>query len=58
MEVSPDTRKATGDSADGWAANGVPNSMMLAKPFALAQLVTAVSQLITSASSTTSLSTN
>lgn len=42
---------ATGDSADGWAANGVPNSMMLAKPFALAQLVTAVSQLITSAGS-------
>jgi len=42
----------SGDSAEAWAANGVPNSVMLAKPFALAQLVTAVSQLITSVSST------
>ena len=43
---------ASGDSADVWAANGVPNSIMLQKPFAIAQLVTAVSQLITAASST------
>jgi CheY-like chemotaxis protein len=33
------------DIAD-WAAQGVPKSVMLAKPFAPAQLVTAVSQLI------------
>jgi len=43
---------ASGDSADSWAANGVPNSLMLQKPFAIAQLVTAVSQLINAASST------
>jgi DNA-binding response OmpR family regulator len=33
------------DAAD-WASKGVPNSIMLAKPFAPAQLVTAVSQLL------------
>jgi len=33
------------DVAD-WASKGVPNSIMLAKPFAPAQLVTAVSQLL------------
>lgn len=37
----------TGDSAAAWAANGVPNSVLLQKPFAMAQLVTAISQLIT-----------
>jgi DNA-binding response OmpR family regulator len=36
----------TGKSADQWASNGVPNSVLLAKPFAPAQLVTAVSQLL------------
>lgn len=36
----------TGDSAASWAANGVPNSVLLQKPFAMAQLVTAISQLI------------
>ena len=36
----------SGIEADGWASKGVPNSIMLAKPFAPAQLVTAVSQLI------------
>ena len=39
----------TGDSASEWAANGVPNSLLLQKPFVIAQLVTAVSQLITQA---------
>ena len=39
----------TGDSAKDWAANGVPNSVVLSKPFAMAQLVVAVSQLITDA---------
>jgi len=36
----------TGGNADDWAAQGVPNSILLTKPFAPAQLVTAVSQLL------------
>lgn len=36
----------SGESAEDWASQGVPNSLMLAKPFAPAQLVTAVSQLL------------
>lgn len=36
----------SGAHADEWASKGVPNSIMLAKPFAAAQLVTAVSQLL------------
>jgi DNA-binding response OmpR family regulator len=36
----------TGGSADDWASEGVPNSILLQKPFAPAQLVTAVSQLL------------
>lgn len=36
----------SGAAADQWASNGVPNSIMLEKPFAPAQLVTAVSQLL------------
>src|ERR1700754_3336263 len=36
----------TGAAADEWASQGVPNSIMLAKPFAPVQLVTAVSQLL------------
>jgi CheY-like chemotaxis protein len=36
----------SGKDADDWASRGVPNSIMLAKPFAPAQLVTAVSQLL------------
>ena len=36
----------TGDSADDWASQGVPNSILLTKPFAPAQLVTAISQLL------------
>jgi DNA-binding response OmpR family regulator len=36
----------TGASADDWSAQGVPNSILLNKPFAPAQLVTAVSQLL------------
>lgn len=36
----------SGDSAPDWASKGVPNSIMLEKPFALAQLVTAISQLL------------
>jgi DNA-binding response OmpR family regulator len=36
----------SGRDADDWASKGVPNSIMLAKPFAPAQLVTAVSHLL------------
>jgi DNA-binding response OmpR family regulator len=36
----------SGRDADDWASKGVPNSIMLAKPFAPAQLVTGVSQLL------------
>jgi DNA-binding response OmpR family regulator len=36
----------SGKGADDWASKGVPNSIMLAKPFAPAQLVTTVSQLL------------
>lgn len=42
----------TGAAADKWASNGVPNSILLTKPFAPAQLVTAVSQLLNSSSPT------
>jgi CheY-like chemotaxis protein len=38
----------SGKDADDWASKGVPNSINLAKPFAPAQLVTAVSQLLNS----------
>jgi DNA-binding response OmpR family regulator len=36
----------TGAAADQWSSKGVPNSILLEKPFAPAQLVTAVSQLL------------
>jgi CheY-like chemotaxis protein len=36
----------TGGAGDQWASQGVPNSILLTKPFAPAQLVTAVSQLL------------
>ena len=36
----------TGDSAHEWASRGVPNSVLIAKPFAPAQIITAVSQLL------------
>ncbi|MEP7084143.1 MAG: response regulator [Betaproteobacteria bacterium] len=39
----------TGAAADQWASCGVPHSILLTKPFAPAQLVTAVSQLLNSA---------
>jgi DNA-binding NtrC family response regulator len=40
----------TGGAANEWAAHGVPNSILLTKPFAPAQLITAVSQLLNKAS--------
>lgn len=47
-EVNPELPVVymTGDSAAEWAAQGVPNSVLLTKPFAPAQLLTAVSQLL------------
>jgi len=36
----------TGAAADQWPSKGVPNSVLLNKPFAPAQIVTAVSQLL------------
>jgi CheY-like chemotaxis protein len=36
----------TGAGADKWPSRGVPNSILLEKPFAPAQLITAVSQLL------------
>jgi CheY-like chemotaxis protein len=35
----------SGDSAADWPIYGVPNSIMLSKPFALAQLITAIATL-------------
>jgi DNA-binding response OmpR family regulator len=43
----------SGAHAEDWASKGVPNSIMLAKPFAPVQLVTAVSQLLNSGTPTT-----
>ena len=36
----------TGDSAHEWAAHGVPNSILLSKPFVEAQIVNAVATLL------------
>ena len=36
----------TGTHGEEWASKGVPNSPVLAKPFAPAQIVTAISQLL------------
>ena len=43
----------TGAGADQWPSHGVPKSLLLTKPFAPAQLVTAVSQLLVSGTPTT-----
>jgi len=43
----------TGARADEYGSHGVPNSILLTKPFAPAQLVTAVSQLLNSGAPTT-----
>ena len=42
----------TGAAGDEWPSKGVPNSILLNKPFALAQLVTAVSHLLNASSPT------
>jgi DNA-binding response OmpR family regulator len=41
----------TGAAADDWAIEGVPNSILFRKPFAPAQVVTAISQLLNIGSS-------
>lgn len=41
----------SGASAHEWASKGVPKSLLIPKPFAVAQVVTAVSQLINADSS-------
>jgi DNA-binding response OmpR family regulator len=43
----------TGAAADEYGSRGVPNSILLTKPFAPAQLVTAVSQLLNTGTPTT-----
>jgi len=47
-ELSPEIPVVymTGDSANQWSSHGVPNSVLLQKPFAPAQVVTAISQLL------------
>jgi|tagenome__1003787_1003787.scaffolds.fasta_scaffold19860649_1 CheY-like chemotaxis protein len=41
----------TAADADEWSVQGVPKSLLVHKPFVLAQIVTAISSLITAASS-------
>lgn len=41
----------TADSAGEWSAQGVPNSILVQKPFAVAQVITAISSLLNDASS-------
>jgi CheY-like chemotaxis protein len=43
----------SGAAAADWPSKGVPNSIMLSKPFAPAQLVTAVANLLNSGTPTT-----
>ncbi len=54
-EIDPDIPivYVTGGNAPDWPSRGVPNSILLTKPFAPAQLVTAVSQLLNAAPPTT-----
>ena len=54
-EIEPDFPVAymSGAAAADWTSKGVPNSIMLAKPFAPAQLLTAVSNLLNSGTPTT-----
>ncbi len=39
----------SGDRSDDWASKGVPHSIMVAKPFAVAQVITAVVTLLNEA---------
>jgi DNA-binding response OmpR family regulator len=53
-EIEPDFPVVymSGAAAADWTSKGVPNSIMLTKPFAPAQLLTAVSNLMNSGTST------
>lgn len=42
----------SGDSAGQWGAEGVPNSVMISKPFFIPQIVTALSSLMNAQSTT------
>jgi CheY-like chemotaxis protein len=42
----------TGTQGDDWASQGVPNSVLLTKPFAPAQLLTALANLLNAGSTT------
>jgi CheY-like chemotaxis protein len=54
-EIEPDFPVVymSGAAAADWTSKGVPNCVMLAKPFAPAQLLTAVSNLLNSGTPTT-----
>jgi CheY-like chemotaxis protein len=47
-ELKPDfpVIYVTGDSAADWPVNGVPNSILLQKPYAAAQILTAISSVL------------
>ena len=47
----------SGDSLHEWSANGVPESMMLQKPFVIAQLISALTTLLNNAVNASALST-
>jgi CheY-like chemotaxis protein len=53
-EIEPDFPVVymSGAAAADWTSKGVPNSIMLSKPFAPAQLLTAISTLLNSATPT------
>lgn len=48
QEIDPEVAVVyiSGHGAVDWPSKGVPNSIVLEKPFAIAQLITAVSQLL------------
>ena len=46
----------SGDSMHEWTVNGVPESVMLQKPFVMAQLITAITTLLNQAGSAAALS--
>jgi CheY-like chemotaxis protein len=54
-EIEPDFPVVymSGAAAADWTSKGVPNSIMLSKPFAPAQLLTAVANLLNSGTPTT-----
>jgi hypothetical protein len=45
----------SGDSIHEWSANGVPESIMLQKPFVIAQLISALATLLNNAGNASAL---